>query len=186
MAMASHFLDTETRHQIPATALSCVEAGLTVLEARKVWRYEVSRAVWFNLWDVAGEWACWDRDWLVERTQRLRQRWDNRPGTARWLRYRLRVHLLHGCGVSIERFMVYLLRRDDPVERVRLTAALSLLALHYFDCADEAFTTLSADETASVGALYASCFRPAIRPACDRGEHPAGDARVRAALACLD
>lgn len=44
VAMADHFLDTETRHELPRTALACLEAGLSAAEARDVWYYEVSRA----------------------------------------------------------------------------------------------------------------------------------------------
>ena len=62
VAMADHFLDTETRHDIPFAALRCVEAGLSSVEARSVWQHEVEPAVRFNVWDVAGEWACWDKE----------------------------------------------------------------------------------------------------------------------------
>jgi hypothetical protein len=39
VAMADHFLDTETRHDIPLTAMRCIDAGMTFSEARRVWRY---------------------------------------------------------------------------------------------------------------------------------------------------
>lgn len=70
--MADHFLDTETRHDIPLTAWRCVVAGLSVAEARRVWDCEVTPAVGFNLHDIAGEWAMWNRDWLIETIERER------------------------------------------------------------------------------------------------------------------
>jgi hypothetical protein len=78
LAMADHFLDTETRHDIPLTAMRCVEAGLSVAEARDVWRYEVSPAVWPNGWSVAGEWDFWEREWLLGTIQEVRTQWTNR------------------------------------------------------------------------------------------------------------
>src|SRR5688500_807381 len=103
VAMAEHFLDTETRQEIPMTAPRCVQAGLSTEQARLVWQYEVSPAVAFNVWDIAGEWAGWDRDWLVDRIIRLRRRRLGRPGPLSWLRYRLRVHFLHDVWLSIGR-----------------------------------------------------------------------------------
>ena len=103
LAMADHFLDTETRHDIPLTALLCVEAGWSCERARDAWRHEVSPAVAFNLWSVAGEWAGWDREWLVARIERLRSSWHNRPGTLKSLRYRLRAPGMDGVWVAMPR-----------------------------------------------------------------------------------
>src|SRR5262245_40531383 len=85
-AMADHFLDTETRHSVPFTALRCLEAGLTSEEACDVWRYEVTPVVGMNLWSVAGVWDGWDEAWLIEQIRRARA--SNRLGPVRWLRYR--------------------------------------------------------------------------------------------------
>ena len=56
-AMADHFLDTETRQDLARTAWRCVQAGLTVEQAARIWRDEICPAVGWNLWQVAGEWA---------------------------------------------------------------------------------------------------------------------------------
>jgi hypothetical protein len=181
-SMADHFLDTETRHDIPWTALRCLDAGLSVAEARDVWRYEVSRAVGFNGWDVAGEWVGWDRDWLVERIDRLRRRWDNTAGTARWLRYRIRVHLLHGVWVSIGRCMAVLMRHGDRAERVQAASDLAWLARHYFDFRPDDLAALRNDERARLGALYPEPVLHALEPAVLSGERLPGHRRVVAAL----
>lgn len=183
VAMADHFLDTETRHDIPLTAMRCIDAGLTVTEARSVWCYEVSPAVGFNVWDVAGEWAGWNREWLVERIERLRRRWDNRKGTARWVRYRLRVHLMHGVWSAIGRFMAVLLDVCDPVEREQTSVACASLARHYFDFCPEDYGGLGRDDVARRRALYPQPFRHAVNPALVPGESILAHMRVQAALA---
>ena len=83
VSMADHFLDTESRPDLPLTALSCVEAGLSAAEARAVWEHDVAPAVGLNLLSFAGEWAGWDHDWLVARIEQVRARWWNRPGPWR-------------------------------------------------------------------------------------------------------
>src|SRR5215831_10625735 len=49
-AMANQFAGTETRHDIPLTALRCLEAGLSVAEARDVWCFEVSPVIVITPW----------------------------------------------------------------------------------------------------------------------------------------
>ena len=51
--LAEHFLDTETRHLIPASAGLCVRAGLSIEAAGNIWRYEVTPAVWPPLGMIA-------------------------------------------------------------------------------------------------------------------------------------
>ena len=183
VAMADHFLDTETRHEIPLTALRCIEADLTVAEARDVWRYEVSRAVGFNAWSIAGEWAGWDRDWLIERIERLRRRWDNAPGTARWLRYRFRVHLLHGVWVAISECMEKLLAFPDPDTRKQASLDLASLARQYFDFSPDDYSKFGNRELARFRALYPQPFRSIFNPAGVTGENLLADRRVRKVLA---
>src|SRR5262245_32653384 len=132
VAMAEHFLDTETRHDIPLTAMRCLEAGLSPDQAREVWCFEVSPAVAFNAWDVAGEWAAWDRQWLVQRIGELRKIWSNQPGPIQWCLYRARVHFLHGVWVAIERCMEAI-AEVSAERREPMSKDLSFLARHYFD-----------------------------------------------------
>lgn len=66
-AMAEHFLDTETRHQLPYTAWVCVEGGFSLEESYAIWCREIIPVVGPNLLSVAGEWAGWnDHDLLTE------------------------------------------------------------------------------------------------------------------------
>jgi hypothetical protein len=181
LAMADHFLDTETRPDIPLTALLCVEVGWSCERARDAWRHEVSPAVAFNLWSVAGEWAGWDRNWLVERIERLRCRWHNRPGTLRSLSYRLRAPGMDGVWVAIERCMQILSPIDATPRRERTARALAFLARHYFDFCPQALPS-TPEDALGIRALYPEPFRSALRPALVAGEEAAAEARLQALL----
>jgi hypothetical protein len=169
-AMANHFLDTETRHDIPLTALRCVQAGLSVREAFEVWAYEVTPAVFLNIWSVAGEWAGWDRGWLVWSIQWSRGSWCNRIPFIRWLIYRMRVHLMHGVWVSIARCMTELLKRNSPIEQEQTANDLAALARHYFDFCPTKFADLAPPHRATLRGLYPTPFREMIAPAVGPGE----------------
>jgi hypothetical protein len=181
-AMADHFLDTETRQDIPLTALRCIEAGLSTEEARLVWQYEVSPAVGFNVWVVAGEWAAWGSDWLVPRIERLRKRWDSRPGTLRWLRYRIRVHFMHGVWVAIGRCMDALLALPAS-DREQAATDMMFLGNHYFDFCPKELASLDAAAPERMRALYPEPFRRIMATAVvSRAEGRIADERVRSAL----
>ncbi len=183
VAMADHFLDTETRHDIPLTAMRCVEVGLSVSGARKIWCYEVSRAVGFNAWGVAGEWAGWDRDWLIQRIERLRSRWDNAPGTARWLRYRFRVHLMHRIWIAIGRCMKVIQSFHKPGDQKQVSIELASLARHLFDFSPDDYGALRGEEAARLSELYPEPFWYALEPALAPGEAALAHRRVQTALA---
>ena len=182
VAMADHFLDTETRQDIPRTALRCMEAGLSVTQARLIWQYEVSPAVGHNLWNVAGEWAGWDRDWLVARVQQSRESWWHRPGTARWLRYRLLVHFNHGVWVSIARCMGLLASAAVGAERQQLARDLGLLFAQCGDFCPHDSGQLDAEQLARLRALNAGPFLHIVRPALLRGEVASAKERLHKAL----
>lgn len=136
VSMADHFLDTETRQDLPITALRCVEAGLSPMAARDVWQHEVSPAVGFNSFIVAGEWAGWDEDWLVARIAQARQSSWRAPG--RWLKLWQRVPLMAGNWLAIERCMEFLRAMPSVGEQRRAASDLACLARHLFDfCADD-------------------------------------------------
>jgi hypothetical protein len=177
-AMADHFLDTETRQDIPLTALRCVQAGLSTDQARHIWKYEVSPAVGFNLWCVAGEWAAWDRDWLVQRIVRLRDRWAVRPAVCRWFRYRVRLDPAHGVWVSIARCMDALLAVPSADGREQMSRDLAFLARHYFDFCPEDFASLAPAARQRIRSLYPEPFRRIMAAALA----PVADGRVRAVL----
>ena len=182
VSMADHFLDTETRQDIPLTAMHCIAADLSIAEARDVWRYEVSPAVGLNLWSVAGEWIGWDRDWLIGRIDLLRKRWSNRPGTLRWLRYRIRVHLNHAVWRSIERCMEALLQIESRALRERMSGDLASLARHYFDFCPDDYSILEGGARARLRSLYPEPFLHVVAPATLPGELWIAARRVRIAL----
>lgn len=183
VAMADHFLDTETRQDIPLTAMRCVEAGLSVAEARDVWRYEVSRAVGFNLCDIAGEWAYWNREWLVERIERLRRRWDNTPWTARTLRYYLRAGIMDGVWRAIARHMEALLGFEGHEARAQAASDMAMLARHGFDFCPADFGALPEDTLERLRALFPDPFMHAMAPAfVTPVEEGVARRRVKAAL----
>jgi hypothetical protein len=183
VSMADHFLDTETRQDIPLTALACVQAGMTPAEAADVWRYEVSPAVGFNSWSVAGEWQGWDRDWLVRRIEWCRP--FNRPGTLRWLRYRIRVHLGHGDWVAISRCIDALRAIPSADDRARFARDLSVLGRVYFDLDTRELAAQDGPARDRIHALYPEPFTRLLAPCVLRGEARPADERVRAALSLM-
>jgi hypothetical protein len=181
VAMADHFLDTETRHDIPLTALYCVEAGMTVEEARRVWRTEVIPAVGFNLFLVAGEWAGWDRDWLVHEIERAGPR-----GRFPWCMLPSRLISLpcnHGVMAAIERCMKILMRIEDVSERTRVARDLAALARHVFDFCAKDFEVLPSEQQQRLAALYPEPVSHALAPALVPGEAKAAARRLEAAFA---
>jgi hypothetical protein len=182
LAMADHFLDTETRHDIPRTALRCVEAALSVEEARLIWHYEVSPAVSHNLWNVAGEWGCWDREWLVAAIQRARRGWWHRPGIGRWLGYRLLVHFNHGVWRAISRCMGLLWSLPSAAERQRTAQDLTLLAAHYFDFCGRDLSKLEPEHLVRLRALREGPFRHILSPALVPGESASAARLLQLAL----
>jgi len=182
--LAEHFLDTETRHLIPASAGLCVRAGLSIEAAGNIWRYEVTPAVWPNLWSVAGEWGLWERDWLTSRIQALRGRFPNRPGAFAKLIYRLRVHYNHRVWVAIAACMEEF-EHTPEFERQGLERNLGWLSRHYFDFCP---TPVSAVDRVTLRSLYYTTFLRVFEPLVFRdridGESKVVcNARVEAALA---
>ena len=179
-AMADHFLDTENRPGIAHTALLCVQAGLSVPEARDIWLREVSPVVGANLLSVAGEWAGWDERWFVERVKKRAVRRRKRPsGVLGQLLARLWINLNWGEWKSIERCM-HVLAEAAPDQRVTLAADLSLLAYHYFDCAWEP-PVLDEARRERLRELQSVLFS-VLQPATLCGEHVPARARIAALL----
>ena len=182
LRFADQFLDSEERTYIPTAALACVEAGCSIAEARAIWRYEVTPAVWPNVWSVAGEWGVWDESWLVERIERLRRRWINRVQPLAAALYRSRAWHLDSCFRAIAGCMA-VLESTPQGRRAALAADLETLAQIYFD-----FLASRAVVRPELPTLYAETFLPIFRPLAVRDplskESPEGcDARVREALA---
>lgn len=178
IAFADHFLDTETRQELPWAALAAVEAGYSVEQARDVWRLEVWPAVGGNLLNVAGEWALWDEDWLVGR---IREGVEGRRRprlTASYLAHRLGVRFHDATWLAIEAIMEALLAVEPPARRA-LASDLAALARHYFDFVPPDLGLHTPGRREHLQRLYAEVFLPAFRPTVVRraGESAAELAR---------
>jgi hypothetical protein len=171
-AMADLFLDTEVRHDVPYVARLCVQAGLTIADARTIWCYEVAPVVGPNLFAVAGAWAGWDSGWLKERC--ARQRLVRQVPLVRelgYLPYRLAFHEMWR---AIARCMADLLA-VPPGERDERTRMLTELARLYFD--------MGGRRMAGMERLYPEPFTALLGSLARHTEPEKSHARVRAALA---
>ena len=183
-AMADQYLDTETRHEIPRTALVCLAAGLDTAQAYDVWRFEVTPAVVFNVMQVAGEWGYWDQAWLVARIRRKRRSVFNRKPGLRELVYRLRGAALDQVWRAIARAMSTL-AAAPPADRPQLVEALGFLTRHAFDFASPDPAALTSTLRAQARSLYPEPWRTIMAPVL-YGEEARADERVRALLASLE
>jgi hypothetical protein len=157
-ALADHFLDTDTRVWIPRSARMCVAAGLSRDEAFEAWAYEVTPALWTNAWSVAGEWAYWDRAWLVTRIRHVRER----PSPLAYAKYRVRAHALHSVWCAIAA-CIDVLHAAPAGGRDLTTDELRWLAAQFFDFARSA--PPPAESTpAALTARYRSTFLPIFAP----------------------
>jgi hypothetical protein len=180
VAMAHHFLDTETRHDLPLTALCCVEAGLSAAQAREVWRFEVAPAVGANLYSMVGEWAYWDRDWLVERILRLRGSWWNRPGPGR--KFHFPLFLSRGDCLAVERCIALLHPIREPSARERLTRDLVALSRVMVDMPTMGEPIFNAQDRERLSQLYPAPFSAVMRPALLSSEVTLAERRIEHAL----
>lgn len=68
LALAELYLDTELDEQsLRRIAAVAAASGFTWAEIQHINYHEVAPALWFNVQDMAGEWAGWDEKWVVER-----------------------------------------------------------------------------------------------------------------------
>jgi hypothetical protein len=156
LAMAEQFLDTETRHELPALAAHCLRLGLTPEAARAIWRHEVAPVVGGNLWSVAGEWSGWPRDWLIPRVE------ARAHNPSRWpLAYYLVAWPVDGSWRAVERCMA-LLAPLAPDERARRVADLTWLARVCFDLVPS--KPPPGRTQATLRRLYETEFAPTFEP----------------------
>lgn len=176
-AMADQFLDTERRHRIPHTALACLDAGLTPLEAREVWRRDIAPSVGMNLLSVAGEWQFWEEAWLIAQIAKARR--------ANWLvkmtSHRGFARLSKSMWLPIEHSMRFL-DHLDQAERETHTQALSELALAYFDFLSSWSEQLEPEMLALMRTLYPEPFLSIFKTAIFDDESSSGPVRVRKIL----
>lgn len=182
LALAEHFLDTETRHLLPWTANACVLAGLAPEQVRSLWYEDIAPAVAINLLSPAGEWAGWDRDWLFQRISERRARGRTRWGRwlnrwSRWMRPSNRGDL-----EALNRFVAVLSESSDAASRDQLLIDLNWLSRCFFAMTMDASKPSPADRQRLLH-CYEVSFRLAVAPALLDNEPALGDQRVRSVLA---
>lgn len=170
VALADQFLDTETRHLVPCAALRCVEAGLAV-EARDIWRHEVFPVVGHNLFDIAGEWAGWPEEWLVEQIAARRERRGRVADMVRRGCARICSRAFEGRWIAIDR-CIGLLDGTPPPLRRSTAGDLELLARVYFDFCPPPCVDLSAGRRDALRRLYRAAFLPIFGPLVVAGGVP--------------
>lgn len=126
------YLDTEVRDGLPRLAERMVNSGLSPHELRVLWRQQVTPCVHRNLKVTAGEWAGFDREWLLARVARRAQR----PGLESLPIVGPLVHRFRAHGAERE-FALALelsarLRRVPAAQRERRVAIWQALAQAYF------------------------------------------------------
>ena len=68
LALADLYLDTELGDEwLRQIARVVAASGYAWVEIKRINYDEVAPALWFNVQDVAGEWAGWDEAWLLAR-----------------------------------------------------------------------------------------------------------------------
>lgn len=68
LALADLYLDTELdEFSLRHIAAILAASGFSWAEIQQINYDEVAPALWFNVQDIAGEWAGWDEEWVVER-----------------------------------------------------------------------------------------------------------------------
>jgi hypothetical protein len=162
VAFADQFLDTETRHLIPSAALRCVEVGLA-LEARDIWRDEVFPVVGHNLFEVAGEWACWPEEWLIEQIAAQRDRRRCLAGLVQRACARICCCACEDRWNAIDR-CIRLLEETPSALRRSTAGDLELLARLYFDFCPASRASISPERRFELHRRYRSEFLPIFRP----------------------
>jgi hypothetical protein len=98
VALAELYLDTDVRDTLPRVAQRIVGSGLTRSQIEQLWRCQITPAVHWNLRSAAGEWAGFDRRWLLGEVARRR----NKPGLMAWPLLGRVVHRLRAFGAERE------------------------------------------------------------------------------------
>jgi hypothetical protein len=173
--MAEHFLDTETRYAVPLTALLCVQAELTQEAAEHIGTDEVVPAVGTNLLSVVGEWALWEKDWLVQRIEAKRHR--SRVARAFSIFERLAAKPY---WTAIAACMQALLHLDVSL-REQYAHDLAQLGRIYWDMA-QLGVVIDDPVACRLSALFPEAFERLFAPLLLKSERSEGRARIHAAL----
>ncbi|QDV36895.1 DUF7079 family protein [Tautonia plasticadhaerens] len=74
-ALSELWLDTElAEDDLRRIAEAMRRSGYSVGELREIYLFEVAPVVFPNLLSIAGEWACFDREWLYDEAARRARR----------------------------------------------------------------------------------------------------------------
>lgn len=66
-ALGVLWLDTDANLFLPESAQRCARSKYSLDELEEIFWNEVRPALWFNMFDIVGEWAGWDINWLAGR-----------------------------------------------------------------------------------------------------------------------
>lgn len=173
VALGEHFLDTETRHLLPLTALACVEAGLAPDAVRESWWSDLFPVVGSNLLDVAGEWAGWNSEWLIASVEKVH---EARRGAhpAKPGRPSRTLDALVRCVEHLEAV--------PPVDRQPHAQVLALLARHVFDFIPRAPSEWEPGMVQRARALDSATVLTLFEPALWPAERAVAEQRLAAVL----
>ena len=132
VALSELYLDTDVRDALPRLAQRIVGCGLPRSHIERLWRRQITPAVHWNLRSPAGEWAGFDRHWLLAEVSRRRER----PGLVAWPLIGRFVHRLQAFGAEPEYrvawWLAERLRSVPESKRARRVAGWqALLAVYY-------------------------------------------------------
>jgi hypothetical protein len=132
VALSELYLDTDVRDALPRLAQRIVSAGLTRWQIEQLWRCQITPTVHWNLRSPAGEWAGFDRRWLLTEVARRR----DKPGLVAWPLIGRIVHRLRAFGAEPEfRAALWLaerLRGVPAAQRAKRVAMWQALLTVYY------------------------------------------------------
>jgi hypothetical protein len=133
VALAELYLDTDVRDTLPRLAQRIVSSGQTRGQIEQLWRRQITPAVHWNLRSAAGEWAGFDRRWLLGEVARRRER---RGSLESWPVVGRVLHRLRAYGAEPEfRAAQWLAERlrgvPEPARARRVAIWQALLTVYY-------------------------------------------------------
>ncbi len=72
IALSNLFLDTDVSLLTESTAQELASSPYSLDDLEEILTTEIYPVCKYNLWNLAGEWAGFDEDWLVERVSKKR------------------------------------------------------------------------------------------------------------------
>jgi len=132
VALSELYLDTDVRDALPRLAQRIVSSGLTRSQIEQLWRCQITPTVHWNLRSPAGEWAGFDRHWLLSEVARRREK----PGLVAWPLVGRILHRLRAFGAEPEfRAALWLAERlrglPEPKRARRVAMWQALLTVYY-------------------------------------------------------